>query len=407
MNYLGIDIAKKNHRCTLIDGEGNVVRKGMSIVNTVDGFNELLATMSELHVTPATVLIGFEATGSLWENLYVFLKEHNFTVIVLNPYQTHKFHEALMKKAKTDSIDALVIAELLRTKHYAASFIPDETVQTLRDLTKLRYKLVQERKNYQRQALAILNLVFPEYSTTLLRHPFSKTSVKILKKYPTARHLKRATVKQVRHLVHSIQGVTISDAALQVLLDVAKKSSYSGRSHEGRGLVLSIVLDQIQTLEQSIEQIKQQLSEILLPDTNSDTAPGRNLFSIPGAGLIGIATVIGAVGLRGEAFPTGTQYIGHIGFYPHISESGESRRKPVLATKGPHHLRWIHYMLAVAAIKYNTDMRKLYLDKLSQGKNQKNALIYISKKMAFLMLSMLKSGQNYHPERVFVSIANT
>lgn len=407
MNYLGIDIAQKNHQGTLIGDDGKVIRKGIAIANTLDGFNELLATLRALRVTPETVRIGFEATGGLWENLYTFLEQHNFTPILLNPFQTRKFHDALMKKAKTDTIDALVIAQLLRTNHYATSYVPSEQVQPLRDLTKLRFKLVQDRKNYQRQVVALLNVVFPEYKTTFLRHPFSKTGMKILKKYPTARHFKNVTVKQIRHLTNTIQGVQITDAAMQILLDTARKSSYSGKSYETRGLAFTILLDQIQTLEHSIESIETQLSEILCPEENSDKAPGHNLFTIPGVGLIGIAAVIGAVGLRGEAFATGTQYIGHIGFYPRISESGESRRTPVIATKGPNHLRWIHYMLAVAAVKYNSDMNKLYHDKISQGKSEKNALIFISKKVALMMLSMLKSGQNYNPQRVFVPIATT
>jgi len=46
--------------------------------------------------------------------IYSHLNDHGFHVVLLNPYHTEKFREALAKKAKTDDIDALVIAQLLK-----------------------------------------------------------------------------------------------------------------------------------------------------------------------------------------------------------------------------------------------------------------------------------------------------
>ena len=52
-------------------------------------------------------------------------------------------------------------------------------------------------------------------------------------------------------------------------------------------------------------------------------------------------------------------------------------------------------------IKHNPKLRQLYYNKLSQGKTGKQALIYVAKKLTHMMLSMLKSGETYNPERVF------
>jgi len=59
-------------------------------------------------------------------------------------------------------------------------------------------------------------------------------------------------------------------------------------------------------------------------------------------------------------------------------------------------------MAAVSAIRHNPEMRTLYNKKISQGKTRQQALIYVAKKLAQMMLAMLKSGQEYKPERVFV-----
>jgi hypothetical protein len=60
-------------------------------------------------------------------------------------------------------------------------------------------------------------------------------------------------------------------------------------------------------------------------------------------------------------------------------------------------------MAAVASLKHNQEMRTLYHRKLSQGKTEKQALIYVGKKLLQIMLAMLKSGEPYNPAKVFVS----
>ena len=112
----------------------------------------------------------------------------------------------MRKKAKTDDIDAYVIAGLLRSKEYAASFIPEEMVQILREITKLRYQLTKDRKNFERQASSLLSLVFPEYRQTAIKNPFAIASTAILKAYPTAKHLAAAKTKQIEKIVRAIKG---------------------------------------------------------------------------------------------------------------------------------------------------------------------------------------------------------
>ena len=89
------------------------------------------------------------------------MTEQKFKVIVLNPHQTNKFREALRFKAKTDDIDAYVIAGLLRSGEYAASYIPEETIQILREIVKLRHQLVTNRQNFERQAHALIRPALP------------------------------------------------------------------------------------------------------------------------------------------------------------------------------------------------------------------------------------------------------
>ena len=170
MFYLGIDVSKKFCRYLILNEEGQKI-KSFSLDNTHEAFQNLLERLKGLSIPKENLLIGLEASGSFWENLYSHLKENGFSVVLLNPYHTNKFREALAKKAKTDDIDALVIAQLLRTGEYVQSQIAEELIQSLREITKLHYELIKERKNYQRQVFSLLSVIFPEYEKTAFKTP--------------------------------------------------------------------------------------------------------------------------------------------------------------------------------------------------------------------------------------------
>jgi len=404
MNYLGIDVSKSTSRCVFLDNNGEKLTKAFTLQNNNHDFNQLLSRLSELSLKSDNLLIGIEATGIWWENLYCLLTEKGFKVIVLNPHQTNKFREALRKKAKTDDIDAYIIAGLLRSNEYAASYIPEETIQILREITKLRYQLIKDRKNYERQICSLLGLIFPEYETTAVKNPFAIASTTILKAYPTAKHLAEAKPKHIEKIVRSIKGNNFNIKEIQHLIDTAKNSIYSGRAKDARGMNLNILLSCLGQLDKSIAELDKRMLNILSLSKDDDefSFPGANLLTIPGVGPKTVAAILSAVGSDGQSFISGIKLIGHIGFFPKIYESGETRKDNKISKRGPSYLRWALYIAAVACLKHNPQFKALYNKKRSQGKTGKQALIYVAKKLAHLCLSMLKSGDVYRPERVFM-----
>jgi transposase len=400
MYSIGIDVAKHIHKCVCLDNEGEKLGKPLSFSNTTEGYQQLLTQFTSSGITPENSKLGLEATGNYWENLYAHLTSKGFQVIVLNPYQTNKYRQALMKKAKTDDIDALVIAGLIRSGDYAASFLPEETVQTLREITKLRYGLIKDLKDYQRQAEALLSLVFPEYQQSPLKNPFAVASLSILKTYPTAKHLAGAKPRQIEKIVRSIQGNNFNTNQIDQLVSLAKDSVYSGRCSESRAQHLRMLLSLVGQLQTAIKDLDQQI-EVALAPQDQDNFPGSNLLTIPGVGKKTLAAFLSVVGTDGATFSSADKLIGYIGFFPQIYESGQTRRDNTISSRGPRYIKWALYNAGVACLKHNQQMKTLYHRKLSQGKAPKQAIIYVVKKLAQLMLSMLKSGQPYDPARVF------
>lgn len=404
MNYLGIDVAKATSRYVLLDNDGEKSAKPFTLDNNQQAFTQLLERLKELNLHPEGLLIGIEATGIWWENLYCFMTEQKFKVIVLNPHQTNKFREALRLKAKTDDIDAYVIAGLLRSGEYAASYIPEETIQILREIVKLRHQLVTNRQSFERQARALLGLLFPEHEKTAIKNPFTVASLAILKAYPTAKHLAEAKPKNIEKIVRSIVGNNFNIAEIKTLIETARNSIYSGRAKDARGMNLNIMLTHVETLHNSIAQLDKRIDDILSPQESDDanSFPGANLLSIPGVGPKTLAAILSVVGTDGSAYPDGKNFIGYIGFFPQIYESGETRRDNVISKRGPNYIRRALYIAAVACLKHNAEFKAFYDVKISQGKKPKQALICVAKKLAHMCLSMLKSGESYTPARVFM-----
>lgn len=402
MFYLGIDVSKNTARYFILDESGNKL-KAFTLNNDKESLETLPGRFKSLSISGDNLLIGIEATGGFWENIYSFLKDKGFNIVLLNPYNTNKFREALSKKAKTDDIDALVIAQLLRTGEYVQSQVAEENIQGLRELTNLRYEFVKERKNLQRQVYSLLNIVFPEYDKTVIAKPFSQASMAILMKFPTAKHISEAKVKHIEKIVRKIQGNNFSIKEIQKLIETAKNSIYSGRAKDARATTLRMLLNHIENLSKSIEELEGEMKEILSPSNKGGNFPGENLLSMKGVGDKTLAAILSYLGSDGSNFPNSKSAVGYVGFYPKIYESGQTRRNNKISKRGPKVLRWALYMTAVASIRHNKEMKTLYHKKLSQGKTKKQALICVGKKILQIALSLLKSGETYNPARVFVS----
>jgi transposase len=75
-----------------------------------------------------------------------------------------------------------------------------------------------------------------------------------------------------------------------------------------------------------------------------------------------------------------------------------------MSKKGPSALRASLYMAAVASLKHTPYLRSLYHRKISEGKESKQALVSVGKKIISIMYSMLKYEVDYDPQRIFFQL---
>jgi transposase len=172
---------------------------------------------------------------------------------------------------------------------------------------------------------------------------------------------------------------------------------------EARALMITTNIKILELLSQEKDEIEAQIK--LLIETTMDKAleePIDNLRSIPGVSDKTITAVIGECGDL-KRFTSAKAFIGYLGLYPTQYQSGNSFSTGRLAQRGIPIAKHALYMAAVASVRHNEQLRKVFMDKVSCGKSKKEALIIVAKKLAVMMYSIVKYNKPYEPKRVLVS----
>lgn len=131
--FVGIDVSKDR-----LDVHVHPSGDAFAVARDAEGLDQLLARLAPLKAT----LVAIEATGGFEAIAAAHLAAAGLPVAVVNPAQVRAFAAALGKRAKTDPIDALVIARFAATARPQPKPAPDETLQALADLVTRRRQIV-------------------------------------------------------------------------------------------------------------------------------------------------------------------------------------------------------------------------------------------------------------------------
>jgi transposase len=130
--YVGVDVSKER-----LDMVAYPTGEMRSFGNHSAGIAKATTWLTE--VKPAIIVM--EATGGMEVSLYVTLQEANLPAAVINPRQIRDFARSMGILAKTDKIDAKVLARYAATVQPEARPLPDEEAHKLRTLVTRRRQL--------------------------------------------------------------------------------------------------------------------------------------------------------------------------------------------------------------------------------------------------------------------------
>ena len=131
---VGIDVAKDRL-------DVKAVPSGQAFVFRRDG-EGIAALVEQLRLLDPEI-VAVEATGGLEKVVAAALAAASLPVVMVNPAQIRAFAQALGKRAKTDPIDAEVIARFVEATRPEIRPLPDEAAELLSDLVTRRRQIVQ------------------------------------------------------------------------------------------------------------------------------------------------------------------------------------------------------------------------------------------------------------------------
>jgi transposase len=287
MLYAAIDIHKHAFQAAVLDPEsGEVVEERFS------ADRESLARWAETW-RDRVAAVAIEATTG-WRWVWRELAACGFEVRLAEPVQARGLL-GRRRSAKTDRLDARWLARLLAKEMLPESWIPPEEIQRLRDRTRLRKALAEDRRRWGQRLHAFL-----------LHEGWPCSKARLL------------TPEGLRW------------AAALTLPEHAR-------------LQVDSLLAVIGALEAQLDTVDAELRRFARADARC-----RALQSIYGIGPILACHLLAEIG-EASRFRRAEQITRLAGLDPVVDESGETRRRGKLAKAGSPHLRWISWMGPPAA----------------------------------------------------------
>jgi transposase len=135
--FVGMDVHKNYLQVAVLDEKGKILNNSR-VDNNMIKVNEFF---DSLHPGNNTKIV--MESSCVWYNIYEYLsEERQLDVSLSNPFKTRAIASA---KIKTDKLDAVKLADLLRGGYIAKCYVPDRKIMDLRQLVRHRIVLVRMR----------------------------------------------------------------------------------------------------------------------------------------------------------------------------------------------------------------------------------------------------------------------
>jgi transposase len=329
---IGVDV----HRdfCEVAIAEGGGVRSAGRVLTTPAAL-ELFARS----LAPSDV-VAMEATANALAIARI-VEPHVARVVLANPKAVKG---ATGLRAKTDKIDARLLARLLAVGFLAEVWTPDEHTRVRRRLISRRCHLVRQRVREKNQVHATLQRQLNE------RPPMTD--------------------------VFGVKGrVWLERQRASLPLDEQQ--------------TVDACLRQIDFLEREIELVDRQIAEQVLASDDI-----RRLMTLPGVSGVTATALIAAIG-DARRFPTADHLVGYLGLSPRVQQSGnEPARHGRISKQGPGPVRGLLVEAAWHAARTTGPLRAFH-QRIAARRGVNIATVAVARKLVVIAWNMLRRGEDY------------
>jgi transposase len=363
----GLDVHKKSVVACLItpSPDGKPIKETRSFGTMTEDIVSLCEWLDEAGCT----VVAMESTGVYWKPIYNIM-EGLFELLLVNAQSIKA-----VPGRKTDIKDAEWIADLLRHGLLKGSFVPDRERRELRELTRYRTSLIQERA-------AELNR---------LQKVLEGANIKLAS---VASDIDGVSARAMleRLVAGSTDASAIADLAKGRMREKIPEleKALSGRFGAHQRFLVAQQLVHLDTLDELIERVSAEIRERMRPFEEAIT----RLDTIPGVGRETAEVIVAEIGVDMSRFPTGGHLSSWAGLAPGNNLSA-GKSKSGRTRKGD---KWLRTALVQAA-KAATKSKKSYLSsqyhRLASRRGKNKATIAVAHSILVIAYHLLRRRENY------------
>jgi transposase len=247
--------------------------------------------------------VAMEATGSYWKPVWYVLEDLDEVELLL----VNARHVKQVPGRKSDVKDAVWLAELLECGLLAGSFVPPPVVRELRDLTRYRKRLIQDRTREAQRIDKVL-----EDAAIKLGSVASQTLS------ASGRAMLEALLAGER------DPVVLADLAKGRMRDKIPQlvRALQGRFGQHHAVLLRVLLDHVDHLDAAVARLDAQIEATISPFAEHV----ERLCTIPGVARRTAETILAEIGADMSVFPTAEHLASWAGLCPGNHESAGKRQ---------------------------------------------------------------------------------
>ena len=379
----GLDVHKASiAACILVykdQGEPEIRRR------TFSTFTKDLVRLKMWLSSSKVSQVALESTGVYWKPVWNILEPGSFQLMLVNPQHFHA-----IPGCKTDPKDSRWLAELLSYGLLRPSFVPPQPIRELRDLTRYRVHLKQDRNRIHNRVHKVLedaNIKLDCVATDILGISGRRMIDGIVEGRHSAEFLADRARSRLREKLPSL------------------RLALKGRVTDYHRLMLRELLGDLDAVDSKIERLEQEIVTRVAPYADLIA----RLCTIPGIDTVTAWTLLAEIGVDMTAFPDADHLASWAGLCPGLKESA-GKRMSGRTRKGDCYLRRALCQAAWAVSHTKDNYLAALFYRIAGRQGLKKATIAVAHQLLRIVYHILRDGGAYrelggnyfdrlHPER--------
>jgi transposase len=404
MRIIGLDLALTSaHKAVVMDERGKFLTPVFQVTTWPEALAGLLQQAWEGAEAICPLVVVMEPTGLAWLPVAIYMRLHGVTVYLVNSQQVADLRRFYKRHAKSDRIDARVLAKLylVAQEKLHALLLPPAAGYALQRACKQLDWVITEITKLTNQIIALDRMAWlSDWGDLGFGDLFSPAARWCREHYYNPAVVLQAGAKRIRQEWQASGLAELEEGAAWIpsLVERAQKvvAVYGNPCPyvDFDALQAEVVMKQkwLGQLEADRDHLRK---DVAFPRYHQ-IHPSGNLETLYGVGEESAAVFLSFFG-DPSRFPTGRQMRGWSGMVPNSKQSADSEGKGLhISQAGPDLIKKFAYLDAEVARRYDPQLAAIYYDQMvKKGKHHTQAVCAVATHLLDRVLVILAEDRPY------------